>query len=450
MYNLVMPYAKGFPTFRVSKALSLILAVLAFGSACYSVWWLRPLAHDGSRYVFQMLNLGTTYYDGYRYLHGIFQLPAVLLSEFGSFSPLTLTRVYFFTLVLPVFGFLIYHITRSQRMHDLIIPLTLLLIGYLPGNSFLINSMFETSFFFYLMLRSEKKIQYYVFGLLAALGHSSIIIGFLLLIGFLLIEKYSRHKQVPATDFIFLSALTVLSAFLTVKMMFHIPVAAGKFVEVITSYLTNFTSERYLSSNICILFLLLLYSNFLNNRYRKIVQPLLAVTAVLLVICIRDPIVIHTNSFDYRIFILVTIIGLLPVIWVARKDYRLEVTFLTWLTLMIVGSAYVIQDVRIGNEYRKLNSYFQNMKPEPGCYVHEVPGQVRSIATGMAYPFYKMIIDNEYELKYLVFPDRTMGMDPCHDFELRKNGIVIFNEFMWMSRNGKFKLPDFINRGNSL
>lgn len=445
-----MLYVKGISVFRISKVLSLVLAITALVSACYSAWWLRPLAHDGSRYAFHLINLGVPYYDGYRYLHGLFQLPTVFLIKlFPDLSPLPLTRIYFLTLTLPIYAFFVFTISHAKRLFELIIPLTILIIGYLPGNSFLISSMFETVFFFYLMLlsmNSGKKTCFYLFGFLAAIGHSAILMGFIILILLKLVEKYYLHKDVPKRDIVFLSVLSVISIYLTIRMMFHIPIAAGKFIEVLINYLEDFESSKYLSNNICILFIIYLYSNLIPLSFRKPVQVFLTVALASLLVFNADSMLIHRNGFNYRIFILISVLALLPLIWTDKHRRALELSFLTWITLFGVGSAYLIHDLRIGNEYEKFSTEISDLKPGSGCHLYDITGRFRDLATDMSFTFFKVTHDNTYKLDYLVFPEYSMGLDPCTEFRVHDNGIVNFTEYMWMSKRGRYELPAFIDR----
>lgn len=446
-----MPYVKGLPSFRVTKAITILLAVLAFGSACYSAWWLRPLARDGSRYAIQMLNLSGPYFDDIRYSHGLFQLPAVFLSRhFSDFQPLSLARIYFLSLVLPVFTFLIYRLWRAENNLSLIVPATILLIGYVPGNSFLINSIFETTFFFYLMtyfLLNERRTGFYIFGILSALGHSSILAGFLILIGFQLVEKFLHKKPLRWSDIFFLMVLCVISILLTIKTIVMAPLNAGGFLWVLPQYLKDIGSPETFTSSICISFLGILLSCLLTGIWRKVLQAFLAILISVLLIMTSGFEFVHANAFNYRVFTLMTMITVILLMWFDMNIRKIEFSSLPVVILIAIGTFHVYHDFMIGREFKRVFYAVQKLESLPGCHLLNVPHEVRFYTSEMAFPIYKIITDNRFDLKYLLFTKMAEQTNPCREFQVSADRQAQFHlghgYFIWMSQTGRFALPEF-------
>ena len=459
-----MPYVKELcisnlviqPSFRRMKLVSMIIAFVAFGSAFFSSWWMRPLARDGSRYVLQMLNLTLPYYDGIRYSHGLFQFPAIVTAQFfPDLSPLTISRIYFLSLTVIVYGVLFYRISKSQTILDLLIPFSLLIIGYIPGNSFLINSVFETTFFFYLMisswLKESGKWKFYLFGFISSLGHPSVMLGFLLVASLIYVRERSEEKGISWSKIIFLMSLSLVCVLLFCEMMTFSPRSANGFILIPFAYLSEIVTAKSITTSISLLYLVTLYSNLINGKIKFFLQACLFLMILILISIIPDSSKIHENAYDYRFFTVIIVFSLTLFMWLNQFYRKVHISQLSLCSILIIGACYVYHDLKIGHEFKNVISRLREIRPTSGCHIVEIPQDIQKYITFMDFTVFKIVADNSYNLDYLMFAEIPDRQKICSDVIVRSDHQVIFylgyGVHMWMSNIGKFKLPEFTRRG---
>lgn len=399
---------KFFPIARNFFSAAAIVLLLSSVSYC---WYLGPLSFDGSRFTV-LLFQSQHFHTELRPLHGLFQIPVLTLMRFLPKSPLVLVRVYFLTLVLPILFVYSLRIWRARNQTELAIAAATLFVGVLPGLSFPMSSVFETSFFFTLMVYSylftKGKFGFYLGGAGVAFGHPIFIPA---LFFFSLLVLISSGKKLR--ELVFLFVLICISSYLTVKAIRYYPTGTGNSLQTISSYFLEPGKPYTGILHVTVVFTLLT-STFIFLRHQpNWLWPLTMVVLLFLLIRYPGADALHVGSFGYRIFTAFFIIFLMGFLclFTLKPHKSLKTPYL--LALALVTIPYLYWNVVISRNYRRIFHSLSDLPHQEGCEVIRA-SKLLSTYTQMSLPIEKLFVDNRQVVRSLVLSARNESeMDLC-------------------------------------
>lgn len=389
--------------FNFFRRFLFVLALATCVEMVFLCYYLRPLSWDGSRYAFFLIHYGKPFYDAetYRLITVIFQIPTIIIEYFfTSASPLLLVRIYFFTLVMPIYSYLTYRIFRAKSMSDLFILSSLMFIILLPAMSFTINAMFETVFFYFLAFEAflNKKFKTFIaLTFICSVGHPSIILGFLL---FILIHIYFYYQEKTKAILFCLISTIVFSAIViarTLNAIKHDPKSKYFFTDVLKDVVISYSHPRVFTIYAGIIFALLIFTLLVFEKFKYKNMFFLAGSSIIAFYIFNsmDPGLLLAPSHAYRVFSLIlTLCVILFMLYrYFKRSVNPEIMLQALILISIMGIWHLSRDVYINIAQKKLNSLLSESQiTETNCVIHpEIP--LEYFSTG-SIPVLKLFLDN--------------------------------------------------------
>lgn len=424
------------------------LGILILISMTLSDWWLRPLTWDGGRFTFLTFHTMKPYYE-FRPTHGLFQLlPLALGHVSDGISILGLVRFYFILMSIPILSILTFRIYKAQNLPELTIGTTLLIMGYLPGLSFVFSSVFETVFFLLIVFdrffNGKRNILFYFAGIFAAFGHPVAIAGFVLFLGLWLIDLFSERVSVTKTDVAYIVGVLTIALFSFFKMIIDFPWMRDVPSRELQTLFESRTEPEIRGIYICFLFLLLLFSNILKGKTKILVQSGLMLLMFYLALTIPNQMSTQAFSHLFRIITSVIFLFLMTFKWYISRWKAVKISGLTLYSLFAIGCLFTYREYQITFDYREVFSSIKNMSITKSCEVI-FPEEEITAYTQRSLTFFKIFTDDQKDLNYFLFDGNTIP-DACKRLvktprqhiilPLRNGNMIIMNKNGYFSFSG--------------
>lgn len=421
----------------------ILLAIVTFSVLVWSIWWLRPAYIDGSRYAFMMLHRQALYFD-HRLTHGLFQIPSLLWSMMDvDAGPRSLTRIYLYTLIVPIFLTLIFKMGRSRTSAELFVPCAFLFTGLLPGVSYAVSSVFETAFFYLLLqesLVSEKKIKFYLLAVLAAFGHPAFILGFLICMILLYIDHRISGSKIRWKEILFLLILIPVQLYSISSTARDFPGVAGNWKTFAYEYFVNAATPDKAAASLIVAFTILFLCDFLNFRRKFQLQIILFALMVFISTQVTSFHFIQKYSYYFRIFTVGLAMVLGIYLWL-RKWKNIQPSRISLLSLVFVASCFAYWDFRISRFQKDVYEHVGSLRTSEGCMEVPLTWDMRYY-TFIGLTNFKILVDDRWNLDTL-FLDNIVE-DACKQIRYAGSSTILyptgFGTWVWFEINGRFKV----------
>ena len=285
------------------------LFFLACISILFSVYWLKPLSLEGSRITLKFIQNMYPDWDGhgYRFLQIPFQIPALIaIKVFPDIEPLTVARLYFYTLYIPVIFCISSLFLKLKNEKELLIGTLVFFMVFLPGMNFQLSHVNETLVIFILAVFSAYRKKFIPFILLSTLvisGHPAILGPFIILLIFFCAEifyfKRSEYKKFLLTTFILIFVL-IIKIRTTLSLQ---PMLASSYFATILNYFSqiSLSSQDFISASYLLLFSIFAECLSPLKKYSKFIWAASIVIILFLISRHKNFELCHL-AYQYRVY----------------------------------------------------------------------------------------------------------------------------------------------------
>lgn len=392
-------------TIKILKCLFL----LACCSILFSVYWLRPLMNEGSRYTITLIQNMEPFLDNVnlRFLLVPFQLPAIVaMKMIPDIEPLTVARLYFFSIFIPVvFGIgAIFFRLKDQR--KILTAALVFFVVFLPGMNFQLSHINETFLIFILSALCALRQKIYLYSglsFLAILGHPGVLGPNILMAFFFLIEVY-HFKKPEYRKFLFVTIMIILILILKISFtLFFFPFLGGSYFSTLKMHLSNITqsNQDFITAAYMLLFTFFMALIPGTKKISTFVSIFTAIVFLFFIYREKSYEIFH-NAYQYRVFSVCFFCALMLYSWLVFRWKLNPVSQLPGVCLIILASWFTTREVKASMWFWRDAPQLVKLDLPPGC--HYTAENSAYLYTSM--PIYRMFLSNKRRVNSTLFSDQ--------------------------------------------
>lgn len=422
-----------------ARKLALIILKCLFVLACisilFSVFWLKPLTIEGSRYTMTFIQNIEPFWDGinFRFLLVPFQIPALLaMRYFPEIEPLTVVRLYFYTIYVPIIFCLSYIFLRMKEEKELFIAALIFFVVFLPGMNFQLSHVSETLVIFILSVICAYRSKFYAYiilSLLAILGHPAILLPYILLL-FFFSADILHFKKTEFLKYLFVTLTVVVILLIKINItLSHFPNLSGSYLQTILNHLKQITFSRQDFITAGYLLTLSIIMEYIPGprRLSQIVWSLSTMTLIFFILREKD-FELFQQLYQYRVFSISFFCLIMFYVWaVIRLKVRPISSPFAYVFLIILAAWFTVREIRSTLKFWKEVPSLIKSDSKTGCNYTNAKGTF--IHTSL--PVIKIFLENSRKVESILY---SVSYDP----ERKLCGAITENAFPFqISSKGK-------------